>query len=151
MTLTNSQMLTTLGFTVTAVRNALITDFLSGDLAELQHMSEEDVKDACASYAKRQDAPFPIILTQLQRSRFRAMMLWVKDRVRARAPVEFPSKVTAAELKTALNDAQDRQKRRKEQKKVGESYLDYYNIDSFFLMFRNVFWFLAVFGRFWLV
>ena len=126
MALKNIQLFTMLGFTTAAVRNALITDFLSGDLVELQHMSEDNVKDACSSYyAKRTDAPFPIILTQLQRNRFKALMLWVKDRVRAQVPVEFPDGSTAAELRTALNEAQERQQRRKEQKKVGESYLNH--------------------------
>ena len=80
MALTNIQLFTVLGFGTAAVCNALIADFLSGDLAELEHMSEDDVKDACTSYAKRTDGPFPIILTQLQRKRFKALMLWVKDR-----------------------------------------------------------------------
>ena len=125
MALSNIQLFNLLGFGTAAVRNALIADFLSGDLAELEHMTEDDVKDACTSYAKRQDAPFPIILTQLQRKRFKALMYWVKDRVRAQAPVEFPTGMVAAELRDELNKALERQTRRKEQKKVGESYLDH--------------------------
>lgn len=47
--------------------------------------------DACASHAKRTDGPFPVNLSQLQRKQFKALMCWVKDRVRAQAPVEFPN------------------------------------------------------------
>ena len=121
MALTNIQLFQLLGFNQVGTRNALIVDFLSGDLAELQHMSESEVKDACASYAKRTDAPFPIILTQLQRKRLKALMLWVKDRVRAQAPVTFPNGTTGAQLRAELNDAIEREARRKEQKKVGDA------------------------------
>ena len=54
-----------MGIAPAARRNAIIADFLAGGLDGLEHMSEDDVKDACASYAKRTDGEFPIILTQL--------------------------------------------------------------------------------------
>ena len=88
-------------------------------------MSEDNVKDVCSSYVKRQDAPFPIILTQLQRKQFRALMLWVKDRARAQVLVEFPDGKTAAELRAELNQALECKKCCKEHKKVGELYHDH--------------------------
>jgi len=88
MTLTNIQLFNLLAFQGNQagnvnIPNALIGDFLSGGLEDLQHMSVDDVKDACTSYAKRMDAPFLIIFIQTQKKKFKALMLWVKDMVRA--------------------------------------------------------------------
>merc|ERR1712232_528131 len=105
--------------------NAIIADFLQGGLAGLEHMSEDEVKDDCTSYAKRQDGDFPVILTQLQRQQLKALMLWVKDKVRAQQPIEFPDRFGNAELNDQLADALSRESMRKEQRKVGESYHDH--------------------------
>ena len=88
-------------------------------------MSEDKVKEACTSYAKRQDGDFPVILTQLQRQRLKALTLWVKDMVRAQLPVEFTDGLANAEVNDALADALSRESLRKEQRKVGESYHDH--------------------------
>ena len=82
MSLTNTQVMTLIGFRDTAHRNALIGDFLSSDLEGLQHLSEEDVKEACSSYVKKLDGSFPVILSTLQKQHLKALMLWVKDQVR---------------------------------------------------------------------
>ena len=89
MVLSHIQIFTYLSFGTTPTRNALINDFLSGGLAELEHMSENDVKDACSSYAKRTDGLFPIVMTTLQKQRMKALMLWVKDMIRAQVDVDF--------------------------------------------------------------
>ena len=52
-------------------------------------MTTEEVKDMCASYAKRTDVPFPVILTPVQKQRMKGLVLWVKDRVRDDADVAF--------------------------------------------------------------
>ena len=125
MALTNSQILTRIGMTVAAARTAVINDLLIGGLEGLAQMSDEDVKDACASYAKRTDGVFPVILPQLQRQRLRSLALWVKDRIRAQANVGFENTTTAEELNQLLADALNREKMRKEQRKVGESHHDH--------------------------
>ena len=123
MPLSNIRIFTILGFTNATQRDALIADFLSGDLEALQYMSEDDVKDAITSYSKRTDGNFPIIMTTLQKQRIRSLMLWVKDMVRAGQPIEFPTGTTPDDLRNALAASSERSNTRKEQKKVGESYL----------------------------
>ena len=53
MVLTNIQIFTQMGIGPAVSRNAIIGDFLSEGLEGLQHMTEEEVRDACESYAKR--------------------------------------------------------------------------------------------------
>lgn len=125
MTLTNIQIFSLMGFTAHAQRNALIADFLSGGLEGLGHLTEEDVKEACSSYAKRSDGNFPIILTTLQKHRLKALMIWVKDRIRVQQAVEFEDGTNGEHLKKALDEAIERKEMRKEQKKVGESFHDH--------------------------
>jgi len=50
--------------------------------------------------------------------------LWVKDRDRVGEPLGFPAGTTQAELRTALTEALERDRRRRDQKKAGESFLD---------------------------
>ena len=52
MVLLPIQIFTYLGFGTATTRNALMNDYLSNGLAELEHMLEDDVKDACTSFAK---------------------------------------------------------------------------------------------------
>ena len=123
-TLTNVQIFTRIGIAPAAARNAIIDDFLSEGLEGLLHMSDEDIRDTCAGYAKRQDGVFPIILTPILKQRLRALVLWVKDQNRVGQPLEFQDTVTQAQLRQALVDALERERRRKAQKKEGENYLD---------------------------
>ena len=127
MVLSNIQIFNHLGFAAStaAARNAIIEDFLSGGLEGLQYMSEEDVKETCSSYAKRSDGSFPIILTVIQRQRLKSLVMWVKDMVRAQQPISFPNGMTAAQLRQELQAAIERDRMRKDQKKIGESYLDH--------------------------
>ena len=125
MVLTNIQIFTHMGFAPAATRNAIIADFMARGLDGLEHMSEDDVKDACTSYARRQDGVFPIILTQLQRYRLKGLVLWVKDMFRAGLPRSFDDAVDAAALNRKLEGAVKRYIVRKEQKKIGEAYLDH--------------------------
>jgi hypothetical protein len=55
MVLTNIAIFTRMGFAPAAARNAIIADFLSEGLEGLVQMSDEEVCDACKSYAIRQD------------------------------------------------------------------------------------------------
>ena len=87
MVLTNVQMMTFAGIQPAANRNAIISDLLSEGLDGLTHMTEEEVRDACVSYAKRTDGPFPVILTPIQKQRIKALMLWVQDMHQVREPL----------------------------------------------------------------
>ena len=124
MVVNNTRILTWIGFTSAPVRNAIVEDFLEAGIAELQHMSDEDVNKMCDSYAKREDGPFPVICTSLQRQRIRSLVLWVKDTVRAGLELSFPDGTTRDEFVLAISASMAREKRRKEQKKIGESFLD---------------------------
>jgi len=124
MALSNGQIFTFMGIAPAQRRNAIIEDFLSEGLEGLALMTDEDVRDTCASYAKRQDGPFPIILTPILRQRLRSLVLWVKDQRRANQPLVFPNNIGQAALRQALTEAMERELRRKTQKKEGENYLD---------------------------
>src|SRR5210317_345036 len=124
MTLSDIGIFTRMGIEPLAARNAILADFLSEGLEGLTHMTDDEVKDACASYAKRQDGEFPVILTPIQKQRIKALVLWVKDYHRVNAPLEFPSSTTQGQLWAILAEALERDRRRKDQKKEGDSYLD---------------------------
>ena len=124
MVLTNIAIFTQMGIGPAVDRNAIIGDFLSEGLEGLKEMTDEDVRDACSSYVKRQDGAFPIILTPIQRQRMLALVLWVKDRARVNQPIQFQDGTTQGELRGYLTRALTRDRRRKDQKKEGESYLD---------------------------
>lgn len=122
MVLSNIAIFMAIGIALTGVRNALINDFLSGGLLELQHMSENDVKGACAGYAKRPDRVFPVLLTMLQQKRLKALIHWVKDRVMAQGVVSFLDRTTQAQVNGALVNSLERETTRKAQKKIRESF-----------------------------
>ena len=124
MALTNVQMMNMIGIQPAANRNAIIADLLSEGLGGLTHMTDEEVRETCLSYAKRTDAPFPVVLTPVQRQRIKSLVLYVKDRDRVGEPLGFPAGTTQAELRTALTEALERDRRRRDQKKAGESFLD---------------------------
>ena len=105
--LTNVQIMNMIGIVPAVNRNAIIADLLSEGLDGLKHMTDEEVRDTCASYAKRTDNPFPVILTPVQKQHIKSQILWVKDQGR---------------VGQAL--ALERERRRKDQKKEGESYPD---------------------------
>ena len=65
--LTNVQIMNMIGVVPAANRNAIIADLLSEGLNGLKHMRDEAVWDTCASFAKRTDNPFPVILTPVQK------------------------------------------------------------------------------------
>lgn len=124
MALTAAQILSHIGITPAARRNAIAADFLSEGLEGLLQMTSEDVDQACNTYAKRDDGAFPANLTPLQRLRLKGLVLWTKDYNRVGETLQFPNNMTLGELRTALSLANDRERRRKVQKKTGEQYLD---------------------------
>ena len=83
MASSNVQILARMGVASAANHNAIIDDFSSEGLAGLQNVTDEEVRDACASYAKRQDGAFLIVLMPIQRKRMKAFVLLVNyhDRV----------------------------------------------------------------------
>ena len=90
----------------------------------MEFMSDEDVKDICTSYAKRTDAPFPIICTSAQKQRLRSLVMWVKDMTRAGLDLSFEDGTTKQQFLDEINASMLREKRRQEQKKIGESFHD---------------------------
>ena len=122
--LTNIQIMNMIGVGPAANRNAIIADLLSEGLDGLKHMTDEEVRDTCASYAKRTDNPFPVILTPVQKQRIKSLVLWVKDQERVGQALAFPGTTTQEQFRTALAESLERERRRKDQKKEGESYLD---------------------------
>ena len=125
MAITNAQILTWIGISEADARTAIEDDFLSEGLQGLEDMTDSDVKDVCSSYSKRTDEPFPVILTPLERQRMKALTLWVKDMVRVGREPSFDDGTTRPVFIQALKDALSRETRRKEQKKVGESFHDH--------------------------
>ena len=125
MAITNTQILTWLGIADTNSWNAIEEDFLSEGLGGLENMSEADIKVVCSSYAKRTDEPFPVILTPLEKQRMKSLTLWVKDMIRVGLEPEFEDDTTRGMFIKELNDSLSRERRCKEQKKVGESFHDH--------------------------
>lgn len=124
MALSKIHMMTMIGITTVQARNAIIADFLSTGLDGLRYMTEEDVRSACTVYSKRTNPPFPIHLTPIQKMRLWSLVLWIKDRDRLGQLVEFPNGTEKNTFLNSLNEALERERRRKSQKKEGESYLD---------------------------
>ena len=122
MAITNMQILTWIGVSVTQQRNAIIADLLSDGLDGLEHVTHDDVKEACSSYAKRTDVPFPIILTPLMKQRIHSLVLWVQDMMRAEQTPRFPNAMIRDSFIQLLDASLVRDRNRKSQKKVGESY-----------------------------
>ena len=82
MVLSNIAIFTRMGFPGAQARNAIIADFLSEGLEGLQRMSDEEVRDTCAGYAKREDGSFLVMLTPIQKPWMKSLVYWVKDQVR---------------------------------------------------------------------
>ena len=101
-----------------------MSDLLDGDLEALCDMTENDINEAVTSYGKRNDGVFPIRFTQVQRKRLIALVLWTKDMRRANLPVEFENVTDRAGFVETISNAFERNNRRKEQKKIGESFHD---------------------------
>ena len=79
MSLTAIQIFTFMGFQPAAARNAIIANFLSDGMESLYDMNDEDVSEACTSYSKHTDAPFPVRLSPILKKRLKSLVLWVKD------------------------------------------------------------------------
>ena len=125
MVLTLVAIATAIGITPAANCNAIIAEFLPAGLAGLVNFSKEEVSEIFTSYARRTDIPFTIHLTVNQRQRLKGLMLWAKDQSRVMQPLSFTDGTTNAQLNVMLSEATERNVLRKEQKKVGESYLDH--------------------------
>ena len=75
MAVTNTQIMTWIGINVAQEHNAIIADLLSDGLGGLEHMTHDDVKEICLSYAKRTNTLFLIILTPLTKQRIHSLVL----------------------------------------------------------------------------
>lgn len=122
--ISNIQLFTWMGIVPVEARNAVIVDFMLDRLVGLQGMTLDDVKETYNRYAKRTGAPFPILLTPLQKQRMRSLVLWVKDRERVQQPLEFRALTTCAVFIADLKDSLDQDALCSEQKKAGTAFLD---------------------------
>ena len=61
---------------LTARRRVILTNFLLEGLDKLENMSDKDICETCASYTKRHDGEFLIILTPIQKMRMWAIVLF---------------------------------------------------------------------------
>ena len=122
--ITNIQIMNMIGVGPAANRNAIIADLLSEGLDGLKHMTNEEVRDTCASYAKRTNNLFPVILTPVQKQHINTLVLRVKYQERAAQALAFPGTTTQVQFRTALAESLERERWRKDQKKEGELYLD---------------------------
>ena len=52
MAITNMHIMICIGINVANQRNAIISDLLSDVLSGLEHVTHDDVKDTCSSYAR---------------------------------------------------------------------------------------------------
>ena len=121
MAITNMQIMTWIGINVVNQRNAIISNLLSDGLGGLEHMTHDDVKDTCSSYAKRTDSPFPIMFAPLAKQRIYSLALWVQDTIRAEQTPTFTDGTNRNSFIQLLNYSLVGDRNRKSQKKVGGS------------------------------
>ena len=89
MAMTNMQIMTWIDVGVVNQRSAIISDLSSDGLISLEHVTHDDAKDTCSSYAKRTDSPFPIILPPLAKQRIYSLVPLVQDVIRAEQIMEL--------------------------------------------------------------
>ena len=112
------------GWQNNAKRNAVIAEFLPEGLDNLVDITEDDLKSACQSLAKRSGAPYPINVTMLQKQRIYSLILWAKDQDRVNEPIKFAQGTNQQDFRKMLTEALQRDQRRQDQKNTGASYLD---------------------------
>ena len=122
--ISNSQIMTWIGISPAAARNALISDFLSDGLIGLKDLTLDDVKETFSSYAKRTDGPFPIPLTVLRKKRLWGLVLVVKDILRSQNEVAFNDEFERESFLKELSEAIRRDELRTQMQKIGESFID---------------------------
>ena len=93
------------GWQNNAKRNAVIAEFLPEGLDNLVDITEDDLKSACQSLAKRSGAPYPINVTMLQKQRIYSLILWAKDQDRANQPITFAEETTQQDFRKMLTEA----------------------------------------------
>lgn len=124
MVLNKIQMFSMIGIANTQARNAVMADFASEGHEGFRGMTAEDVCNACSTHAKRTHGPFPVMLTPVQKLRIKSPVLWINDMDCVNHPVEFADGTTQAVFQEVSSDALERDRRRRVQKKEGESHID---------------------------
>ena len=117
----NTKTAKAIGINPAAARNALIADFLSDGLIGLKDLTQDDVKETFASYAKRTDGPFPIPLTVLHKKRLWGLVLVVKDILRSQNEVGFNDEFERESFLQEISEAIRRDGLRSQMQKIGES------------------------------
>ena len=119
-----TQILTWIGISPAAVRNAIINDLLSNGLEDLKDLTHDEVKDTLSSYAKRNDGPFPVVLTPLQKQRLRGLVLLIKDISRSGQEIGFNDHFDRNSFLDEISEAITRDDMRNKLRKIGEAFLD---------------------------
>ena len=119
-----TQILTWIGISPAAVRNAIINDLLSNGLEDLKDLTHDEVKDTLSSYAKRNDGPFPVVLTPLQKQRLRGLVLLIKDITRSGQEIGFNDHFDRNSFLDEISEAITRDDMRNKLRKIGEAFLD---------------------------
>jgi hypothetical protein len=100
-------------------RVALTTALMPGGMSELADFSIDEIKEATKSFSRMPIGPF--VLSPHTTKRLVQLTLWVKDQERLAEDPTFPNGTTQAEFVALIDDAQRRDKIRKERQKTAES------------------------------
>ena len=120
MAVTNIQIMTWIGTRVANQRDTIINDLSSDGLSGLEHMTQDNIKQAYSSYANRKDSPFPIIITPIEKNIY-SLVLWVQDMFRVSQSLVFPDGINGDRLIGLMSDSLVREGNQKCQKKIGKS------------------------------
>ena len=93
------------GWQNNAQRNAVIAEILPEGLDNLIDITEDDLKSACQSLAKRSEEPYPINITMLQKQRIYSLILWAKDQDRVNEPIKFAQGTNQQDFRKLLTEA----------------------------------------------
>jgi hypothetical protein len=91
-----------------------------GGLEDLNDCAADEVKDAVKNFRTHPTANQRFSLSASSTKKLGQLTLWVKDRIRLGQDVEFEDGITQAEFVSMINESQQREKIRQEQKKNAE-------------------------------
>ena len=119
MAITNNELLEWSRIAVN--RRAQVTaELFPGGLEELNDCTAEEVKDAVKNFRSHPTANQRFNLSANSTKKLAQLTLWVKDRIRLGQAVEFDDGTTQAEFVSMIDESQQRETIRQEQKKNAE-------------------------------
>ena len=125
-TLAPERALEWIGITTDANRLVVIADLLPAPegFGNLKDETEDGITSACSNYTKRTPAATRFIVSRVAMKRLVALVAWVKDKARLAEAIEFPATITREGFLQEIEDAAERDRCRKNQKKTGESLIN---------------------------